>query len=299
MDNFMRSHIFCLIQRDSESALLLIGTFKQSSVLQWFSEGLGQHSGSGKQILNGEDAATLYVVTWNPKKSALNQPNTADFNTASLLWAGKSGFATMWVCDRKSVSAVPATQLLTKCWIFNQLSHVNSRFYQDMSSSVWVPPCLLHIKHIWSWGLAQDKVRKEKFLHADTSEGQGWWTLHCGYQLWKESKSENVTYSAMLGDSWGFFRLQQSGCSSELLMGLCGKWTSALNQSQGSVLVAESAVRRLRVRKRLELQTERKTLGSSTVKLLLWHIPRTIFRRSQGRVKPELEDFQEPVFTRC
>lgn len=186
MDNFMSSHIFCPIQRDGERDILLICTFKQFSVLKWFSAGLGQHSGSGKQTLHGEDAATLYVVTWNPK-SALNQPNPADFNTASLLWCGKSGYAAMWVCDKKAVSSVPATQLLTKCWILSQLSHVNiscSQFYQDMSSSVWIPPCLLHIKYIWSWGLAHHKLRKEKLLHTDTSEARRWWTLHCGDQLW-------------------------------------------------------------------------------------------------------------------
>lgn len=60
-----------------------------------------------------------------------------------------------------------------------------------------------------------------------------------------ESKSENVTYSAMLGDSWSFVRLQQSGCSSVLLMGLCGEWTSALNQSQGSIWVIESTADRV------------------------------------------------------
>lgn len=58
-----------------------------------------------------------------------------------------------------------------------------------------------------------------------------------------ESKAQNVTYSAMLGDSWSFVRLQQSGCSSVLLMGLCGERTSALNQSQGSVLVVDSTDR--------------------------------------------------------
>lgn len=61
MDHFTSSHIFCSIQRDSESDLLLIWTFKQFSVLKRLKK--RQHSGFGKQTLYTEDAATLYVVT--------------------------------------------------------------------------------------------------------------------------------------------------------------------------------------------------------------------------------------------
>lgn len=148
MDHFMSNHIVWAILRDSESALLLVGAFKQFSVLKWFSGGDLDSTAALAGRRSMVRMQPLYMWFHETPKSALNQPYTADLNSASLLWCGKSGLAVTWVCDEKAVATVPATQLLTKCWILNQLSLVNISCSRDMSSSVRVPPCLLHIKHV-------------------------------------------------------------------------------------------------------------------------------------------------------
>lgn len=202
MDNFMSNHIFCWIRRDSESALLLIGTFKQFCVLKWFSGWDLDSTAALASRYSVVRMQPLYMWLHETQKSALNQPNHSWFQYHFPFVGWKKWFCcnvTVWK-KKKPVVALPATQLLTKCRILNQLSHVNiscSQVYQDMSGSVWVAPCLLHIQLMWSLSLAHHKVRKEKLLQTDTSEAQRRWTLHCGYQLWMESKSENVPYSAM------------------------------------------------------------------------------------------------------
>lgn len=218
MDHFMSSHVFCPIRRDGESALLLIGTFKQFSVLKWFSKQALDSAAALASRHSMVRMQPLYMWLHETQKSALNQPNTADFNSASLLWGGKSGFAAMWVCDRKAVSTVPATQLLTKRWILNQLSHVNiscSQFYQDMSSSVWVPPCLLHIKHIWSWGLARRKVKEGKvtpnwhFWGTEMMNASLWLLALNGEQEWKRDIFNHIAWFMeflQVAAVWVFFR---------------------------------------------------------------------------------------------